>query len=242
MATSSPTPGPNEFTIGASTAATAVNLQAALTNAVGELARTSLTAASAIAASNDFFDVDDASPPRRVSGPPFDTATALVAGTPADTVTWYTGEAGSDPARSTAVARVDQSMTVSYGVRANEEAIRWQVQNLAVFAAVTFSASDPDASGTYSELTKRLGSNLSVPQGLQKISDISADLAGAQTTIAAAKDRHQYTHSTLTDLLQHVEGISQEQVGAQILALQTRLQASLQTTAMLYQTSLVNYL
>ena len=241
-ATNSPTPGPNEFTIGASTAATAVNLQAALTNAVGELARISLAAASAIAASNDFFNVDDANPPRRVSGPPFDTATALVAGTPADTVTWYTGEAGSDPARSTAVARVDQSMTVAYGVRANEEAIRWQVQNLAVFAAVTFSASDADASGKYSELTKRLGPNLSVPQGVQKISDISADLAGVQTTIAAAKDRHQYTRSTLTDLLQHVEGISQEQVGAQILALQTRLQASLQTTAMLYQTSLVNYL
>jgi flagellar hook-associated protein 3 FlgL len=133
-------------------------------------------------------------------------------------------------------------MTVAYGVRANEEAIRWQVQNLAVFAAVTFSASDADASGKYSELTKRLGPNLSVPQGVQKISDISADLAGVQTTIAAAKDRHQYTRSTLTDLLQHVEGISQEQVGAQILALQTRLQASLQTTAMLYQTSLVNYL
>src|SRR5215211_7706045 len=107
-ATNSPTPGPNEFTIGASTAATAVNLQAALTNAVGELARTSLAAASAIAASNDFFNVDDANPPRRVSSPPFDTATALVAGTPADTVAWYTGEAGSDPARSTAVARVDQ--------------------------------------------------------------------------------------------------------------------------------------
>src|SRR5215211_5911485 len=133
--------------------ATAVNLQAALTNAVGELARTSLAAASAIAASNDFFNADDANPPRRVSGPPFDTATALVAGTPADTVTWYTGEAGSDPARSTAGARVDQSMTVAYGVRANEEAIRWQVQNLAVFAAVTFSASDADASGKYSELT-----------------------------------------------------------------------------------------
>ena len=36
--------------------------------------------------------------------------------------------------------------------------------------------------------------------------------------------------------------MSNEQVGAEILALQTRMQASMQTTAMLFQTSLVNYL
>jgi hypothetical protein len=46
----------------------------------------------------------------------------------------------------------------------------------------------------------------------------------------------------LTDLLQNVEGVSQEEVGAQILSLQTSLQASLQTTALLSQMSLVNFL
>jgi hypothetical protein len=39
-----------------------------------------------------------------------------------------------------------------------------------------------------------------------------------------------------------VEGVTQEEVGAQILSLQTMLQASLQTTAMLSQMSLVNFL
>ena len=43
-------------------------------------------------------------------------------------------------------------------------------------------------------------------------------------------------------MLDTIENVPPEQVGAQILALQTRLQASLQTTALLYQTSLVNYL
>jgi hypothetical protein len=46
----------------------------------------------------------------------------------------------------------------------------------------------------------------------------------------------------LTDLLQSVEGVSQEDVGTQILALQTSLQASLQTTALLSRMSLVNFL
>src|SRR5262249_10374525 len=66
-ATSSTTPGPNQFAIGATPAATAANLQAALTTAVGKLADTSLTAASAVAAANDFFG----DPPQRVAGPPF---------------------------------------------------------------------------------------------------------------------------------------------------------------------------
>ena len=43
-------------------------------------------------------------------------------------------------------------------------------------------------------------------------------------------------------MLQQIEGVPTEQVAAQILALQTQLQASLQTTALLFKTSLVNYL
>ena len=82
-------------------------------------------------AAGDFFNVDAGQPPQRVAGPPFDTATAFVAGTPADTVTWYTGEMGADPARATATARVDTSITVSYGLRANEQGLRWVVQNVA---------------------------------------------------------------------------------------------------------------
>ena len=50
------------------------------------------------------------------------------------------------------------------------------------------------------------------------------------------------TNATLADLLQQVEGVPTEQVAAQLLSLQTSLQASLQTTAMLYQMSILNYL
>ena len=58
--------------------------------------------------------------PLRVNGPPFNTSNALIGGTSANTVSWYTGENGTDPARGTAVARVDQSINVQYGARANE--------------------------------------------------------------------------------------------------------------------------
>jgi flagellar hook-associated protein 3 FlgL len=240
-ATSASPPGANQFSIGATPAVTAANLQTALTTAVSKLASTSLTAASAVAASNDFFDGNSGNPPQRVDGPPFDTATGMIAGTSANTVIWYTGEAGSGPARSTATARIDQSLVVSYGARANEDGIRTLVQNMATLAAVTISPSAPNASDLSTALNQRLGANLSAP-GVQTITNIETDLAGAQTSMTAAQGRHQQTTATLSDFLQQIDGVSNESVGAQILALQTRMQASMQTTALLFQTTLVNYL
>ena len=231
-----------EFTIGATNTATAVNLQAALTTAVGKLAATSLSAASAVAAGHDFFDVDAGQPPQRVAGPPFNSATALVAGTAGNTVTWYTGEMGTDAARGTSVAQVDDTVTVAYGARANEQAIRRTVKSIAVFAAVTFSPSDPNASARHAALAGRLGSALGSPSGEQKIEDIQTEFAYAQTTMQSATERQRQRHTTLANLLQGFEGAPEEEVAAQILTLQTRLQASLQTTAMIYKVSIVNYI
>jgi flagellin-like hook-associated protein FlgL len=241
-ATNSASPGAGQFTIGATAAATAANLQAALTLATGALAETSLVAASAMAAADDFFNFDAANPPRRVAGPPYNAATAYVGGTSADTVLWYSGEAGSEPARSTAVARIDQAMSVSYGLRGNEQAIRSALAGVAVFAAMSFSAADPESESAFYALTQRLGTSLGEPAGAQQIATIAVDLANAQVALEAAADRHLNTKNTLSDMLQEIEGISPEEVGAKILALQTRLQASLQTTAMLYELSLVNYI
>src|SRR3954468_16863618 len=87
-ATTNSTPGPGEFTIGTLPANTATNFQAALTAAVQKLGATSLSSASTMAAANNFFKVDVGQPPMRVDGPPFDSATSLIAGTPDNTVTW----------------------------------------------------------------------------------------------------------------------------------------------------------
>ncbi|HWM49333.1 MAG TPA: hypothetical protein VNR11_20730 [Xanthobacteraceae bacterium] len=241
-ATTASPPGAGEFTIGATADVTAANFRGALNTAVAKLADTSLTAASAMQAANNFFNIDDANPPLRVAGPPFDTATALVAGTSADTLFWYKGEAGAASARSTAYARVDTSITINYGMRANEQAVRTAVASVAVFASMTFSPSDPNAIARYQEMAQRVGANLSAPQGTQRISDIQAEVANAQTVMKAASDRHQQASSALSGMLETVAGVSTEQAGAELLAVQTRLQASMQVTAMLSQVSLVNYL
>src|SRR6185437_15234863 len=241
-ATTDSPPGANEFTIGGTPGLTASNFQAALTTSIEKLGGSALTAASAVAASSEFFNADASNPPQRVGGsPPYFAATGMVAGTTANTVIWYTGETGSDPARSTATARIDQSLSVSYGARANEEAIRTLVQNVATLAAVTISPTDPNGVGLSSELDQRLTANLGAP-GTQTVTDIESDLASAQTSLKAAKDRHQQANSTLNDFLQQIEGVSNEDVGAQLLTLQTRMQASMQVTSMLSQLSLVNFL
>src|SRR5262249_47439096 len=155
-ATSSATPGPGQFGIGVNSTQTAANLQTALGQSLGTLANTELVAASAMAAGNNFFDTDATHPPLRVAGPPFDTATALVDGS-ATTVSWYQGDNATDDPRGTAVARVDQSLTVDYGVRANEQALSTAVKSLAVFSATQFSSSDPNAQAQYAALRTRVG-------------------------------------------------------------------------------------
>ena len=241
-ATTDSPPGANEFTIGATVGQTATNFQTALTTSIENLGASALTAASAVAASSEFFNADATNPPQRVGGsPPYFAASGMVAGTTANTVIWYTGETGSDPARSTATARIDQSLSVSYGARANEEAIRNLVQNVATLAAVTISPTNPNGVALSGELDNRIAVNIG-NTSIQTISDIETDLASAQTSLQAAKGRHQQANATLSDFLQQIDGVSNEDVGAKLLTLQTRMQASLQVTSMLYQTSLVNYI
>jgi flagellin-like hook-associated protein FlgL len=242
MATTANPPGPNEFAIGATADVTAANFKAALDAALPKTAGTALAAASAVTASNSFFNADMSNPPMRVTGPPFDTATTLTAGTTANTVVWYRGESGPGRARDTAIARVDTSISVSYGARANEQAMRTVLSNVAVFAATTFTASDTNGAARYEELKQRVWTNLGAPNGVQTITDIQAELAVAQSTMASGKDRQQQTRTSLETMLETIGGVPVEQLGAEILALQTRLQASLQTTALLAKTSLVYFL
>jgi flagellar hook-associated protein 3 FlgL len=241
-ATTKSPPGPNEFSIGANPAQTASNLQTTLTTALGKLAGSALKAASTMAASDDFFSADSNNPPQRVAGPPFDSATALTPGTSANTVIWYTGEAASDPARVSATARIDPSLVVSYGTRANEQGIKSLLESVGAIAASSVSASDPNAADFTSAVTQCTQGSLNGTGGGQTVSDIATDLAGVQVSMNNMKSRHQQTTQTLTDMLQQITGVSNEEIGARLLKLQTQMQASMQTTAMLLQTSLVNYL
>ncbi|HEX3939466.1 MAG TPA: flagellar biosynthesis protein FlgL [Xanthobacteraceae bacterium] len=238
QATTNSPAGANQFTVDPSSSVTAGNLQTALTSAIGGLAQTALPAASAMAAANNFFS----DPPQRVNGSPPDTSTALVNGTPANTVFWYTGENGSTPALQTATAQVGPSTTIDYGMRANEQALSTLVANVAVLAATTYSSSDSNAQANYEALSQDVAANLNGQSGTQSIDDIAADLANAQTTVNNATTLNTQTQTTLQDMMQNIDGVNQNQIGEDILTLQNNLSASMSVSARLAQLSLVNYL
>jgi flagellar hook-associated protein 3 FlgL len=237
-ATTTSPPPTGSFTIGATPAATAANLQTALTTSITTVANTSLVAASAMEASSNFFD----QPPQRVSGPPFNTATSLVNGTSANTVSWYTGGTTTGSARATQVAQIGPSQTVDYGIQANEQGIASQLQAIAAFAAFTVSPTNTNAAAQVSDMSASVAQALSTQPTQQSIQDIQTDLANAQTTMSTASSLQTQTQSTLQDMVSQIETVSPDQVASQILALQTSLQASYQTTSMLSQLSLVKFL
>jgi hypothetical protein len=180
-------------------------------------------------------------PPLRVSGSPLGSATSLANGS-ANTVAWYTGNSGPGSARSTATAQIDSAQTVQYGAQANEDAIRQIVQQTAVYAAFTTAPTGANAGALVGALSQRIAANLTPQTGQQTISDIQTDFANAQTTMKDAAARQSQAKAALQSMVDQTEGITQADVAAQILQLQTNLQASYQTTSMLSQLSLVKFL
>ncbi|MBR1366971.1 flagellar protein [Bradyrhizobium ottawaense] len=180
-------------------------------------------------------------PPLRVGSSPASSATTLVNGSP-NTVKWYTGNDGPGPARSTAMARVDDSVTVQYGAQANEDAIRRQLQAIAVFGTFSTSPTGQYSGGQVAALSLRTTQALTQQPGQQRIEDIQTDIAMAQNTMKDASTRQTQAKAQLQTIIDQAESASPDEVASQLLALQNALQASYQVTSNLAQLSLVKFL
>ena len=179
-------------------------------------------------------------PPLRVSGSPLSSATSLVNGS-ADTVAWYTGNSSASPLASQ-TARIDSSITVQYGTQANEQAIRLQLEGVAVFAAVTVSPTGTNSAATISALSSRISTNLTAQPGQQTVSDIQTQYAAAQTIMKAASARQTQSTTQLQNVIDQTETVSTQEVASQLLALQNSLSASYEATSMLAQLTLTKFL
>lgn len=236
------TPGDGEFQIGADADTTAASFGTALTASVKQLAETRLVSASAFAAAGDFFN-GQGQQVMRVAGPPYDTATGLVAGTSANTMLWYNGEDSADP-RNTVTARVGEGTTVGYGVQANEAGFLNLIQTLAAVAVQDFPDGDPTSEERYTAMMSRNASRLADTRDNQpgSLAAITVELGLAQSTTGAIAERHTAHSAQLGNMLEQIEAAPTETIAMEILALKTRLEASYQTTALLSQLSLVNYM
>ncbi|MCM5555631.1 flagellin [Pleomorphomonas sp. NRK KF1] len=195
------------------------------------------------------------------------TATGLRDGTDTDTVEWYVGyNATIDPSdsatspRNDVIARVDSNIDVGYGVRANESAYADMVRSLAVMTIAEFdpkagTLGDPNATtdaerqqnlkvekARYSALASRVDGVLAFADGSQKPTDIHTEVAVSGNVAKSAAERQINSKTTLQVMLDGVEGINKEELTAQILTLQTRMEASYTTSMLLNNLSLLNYM
>ena len=231
----------NGFAAGATAADTTANFQAALQGAIEEEAATTLNSASTMQAAADFFDTSNGGTPQRVDGPPFDTATAMRDGS-ADTVAWYVGENGTGDARSTASARIDDTLTVDYGARANEEGFQQVIQSLAALTISTFDTAVDADRDRYGALASRAKTKLNEQPGVNRVETIQVELSTTHYSVKKADERHTATSGTLTALVEGIEAVDLDEVAVKMLTLKTRLEASYQAAALLNQMSLGDYI
>ena len=219
-----------EFQIGASAAATASNFSTTLTSVVQVAASTDLSAASAMKASRDFFAADAANPYVRLSANP-----------PAATVQWYRGDTSSTP-RATAQVQVSRTRSVDMGAQANEPAFQEALAKLGALTAETFSSTVPTDKERYRALVSRATPNSATGSGSQTPADVQRELGMASSMIKRAADNNAAQKNTLQSSLSSLEDADTTQVAVTLSDLNTRLQASYQTTAMLSKLTLTNYI
>lgn len=240
-AISSGTPEEGEFLIGADENATAANFQAALVAEIETLSQTALRAASAQRAATEFFEYDAGTPPQRVDGPPFASATGLVNATAADTVFWYKGDTASTPIRNSVTAKIDDGRTIGYASRADEGPVRDTVKALAVLAALEFPEADPLSQRAYTAATKRTGDKFAF-KNTTSLADIRTQLGLRESSLAETRDRHERSINLTQQLLADTENADTNEVGATLLQLQNQLQASYQATSIISRLTLTSFI
>ena len=228
--------GAGQFSIGADAATTAANFQSALTTSIKSEAGSTLKAASAVQAGNDFFG----NPPQRVSGSDPYTATALQDGTTADTVFWYQGDT-SGTAGDNFVATVGDGQQIAYGARADQSAIATALKAAAVISVVQYDATDTNAAASYSALTQRTATALNY-KGTQSIEGIVTKLGLQSSNLDSTKASLQTQISTSQSLLGDNLNANDYEVSTKLTTLMTQLQASYQITSSLSKLSLVSYM
>jgi hypothetical protein len=231
-----------EFLIAADENQTAANFETVLTTEIAIAAQQALSAASLFEAADNFFDFDEANPPQRVDGPPFDTATALRDATTTDTIFWYQGEVSSTSARQSGMVKVDDSISVAVGSRANEASLTKILKTFAAVAVETFSPTDVNASKRYDQIKLRTSRELSFPNGTQAPNEIITELTVAKIAVGNASERLRTTETLIQDLIGQHENADIYEVSAQILSLQARIEASYQVSASISSLSILNFI
>ncbi|KKB09918.1 hypothetical protein [Devosia chinhatensis] len=168
-------------------------------------------------------------------------------------VTEAAADAEGNPRQSVS-ASVEDAGRVNYGMQANESGYLRMMRSFAAMSAETYpevlNATDPSAASLdpakqrFDAMARRQQLQLSEARNVERgsIELVAMEIGVAWSTMNAASQRHTNYKAQLDNLLSDVETVSKEDVAMEIMALQTRLTASYQVTAMVSKLSLVNFL
>ena len=244
------------FKIGANTAETADNLNAALGNALTTAAGTTLTANSTAKAAQNFFTGSKNGGPSGTGIMPNrivyagTVPTGYRAATKDDTVLWYQGEnTYTDPPKPQPTSAIDTqsvqisaSASIGTGARANDGSIQKVLAGLATMAYALPATTTGDVNTAYQAVVDRAGSLLTSAYTSPSVQDTVTQLSLASARLSNAKSTNAATQNTVQNTLDGIEQAPTEEVVAKLLDVQNRLQASYQITATLSKLSLVNYI
>ncbi|UXN68870.1 hypothetical protein N8A98_16685 [Devosia neptuniae] len=146
--------------------------------------------------------------------------------------------------RQSVTAQIDDSTRVNYGLQANESGLLALMRTTAAMSVETYPDGDPTATGRFDAMAERQQSALSEAHNVKRgsVEILTMELGMARSALNNTTTRHSNYKLQLENLLSDVETVSKENVAMEILALQTRLQASYQATSMISQLSLVNFM
>lgn len=167
--------------------------------------------------------------------------------------------------RQSVTAQVDDSTRAAYGVQASETGFLNLMRSLASLSIETypskeaisasFDPSDPDyeekvaeaydiSRGRFDAMATRQLDYMSEQHNAQRgsIEIVTMELNVALATAGNSAERHTNYQAQLQNLLADVETVDKETVAMEILALQVRLQASYQVTAMVSELSLAKFI
>ena len=134
-------------------------------------------------------------------------------------------------------ASIDDSVSLAYGVQANDPAFRSALRGLAMIASVDAATLDPD---TYAEWIAN-GIDAAAA-GLDGIRSAQTRLGGQQATLGEVIERQEVRRDVFAAQIGRLEGVDPYEAASRVFMLSTQLEASFASTARVMRLSFLNYM
>jgi flagellar hook-associated protein 3 FlgL len=132
---------------------------------------------------------------------------------------------------------IDNAVNLSYGIRADNPAIRTVLNAIFALAGTNLSATT-DAG--FREIASRAAADLAL--GSQAVTTIASNLGVKQQTLQATEDRHTSFQTAIQTQLSGIQDVDMTEAITRLTQTQTQLQASFQLLSSLKSLTLSNYI